>query len=129
MKNKRTIFWTLMTGDKEQRETHKSNWVWYVDGLGTKLEWKKEILGKMWTSKRVPLFKKGIYGTISLGELVKAFGTPDDKKQWRKTLESIGALGLNVALETPRTELGTAEAKLKPAQPQPTTASSKENHQ
>lgn len=115
MVNKRTIFWTLMTDSQGQKETHKSNWVWYVDSIGTKVQWQKEMLGKMWTSKRVPVFKKGIYNTSSIGELVKAFGTPDDKKQWCKTLEDI--------------ELGTAGADLKPAQPHTTTASSKETHQ
>lgn len=104
---RRTIFWTLMTDSQGQKETHKSNWVWYADSTGTKIKWQKEMLGKMWTSKRVPLFKKGIYNTISMGELVKAFGTPDDKKQWCKTLEDIG---------------------LAPAQPQNTTASSEENN-
>jgi hypothetical protein len=83
--------------------------------LGTKVEWKKEMLGKMWTAHRVPLFKKGIYGTISVGELVKAFGTPDDKKQWCKTLKSIGALGLG--------------AELEPSQPHTTIASSEEANQ
>ena len=105
MSDKRTIFWTLMTDSQEQKETHKSNWVWYADGLRTKLEWKKRMLGKMWTSTRVPLFKNGVYNTISMGELVKAFGTPDDKKQWCKTLKDIG-------LET--------------SQPQTTTASPEE---
>ena len=113
MRDKRTIFWTLMTGDKEQRETHKSNWVWFVDGLETKIEWKKTE-GKMWTANKVPLFKRGVYSTISVGELVKAFGTPDDKKQWCKTLGDIGALGLSAGLEM--------------AQPHTTTASPEEAH-
>lgn len=108
MRNKRTIFWTLMTDDRGQRETHKSNWVWYVDGTETKLKWQKEMLGKMWTGKREPLFKKGIYSTISVGELIKAFGTPDDKKQWCKTLGDIG---------------------LVPAQPHTTSASPEETQQ
>lgn len=114
MPNKRTIFWTLMTDDRGQRETHRSNWVWFVDGLETKIEWKKEMLGKMWKGVRVPVFKRGVYNTISVGELVKAFGTPDDKKQWCKTLGDIG--------------LGTAETDLKTAQPYTTTASPEETH-
>ena len=114
MQNKRTIFWTLMTDDRGQKETHKSNWVWFVDGLETKVEWKKTG-NTIWTDKRVPLFKKGVYSTISVGELVKTFGTPDDKKQWCKTLESIGAAGLSAGLET--------------AQPHTTTASPEETHQ
>ena len=121
MRNKRTIFWTLMTDSRGQKETHKSNWVWYVDSLGTKVEWQKEMLGKMWTSKRVPLFKKGVYNTISVGELVKTFGTPDDKKQWCKTLGDIGALGFKTSLET-------AGTGLEPSQPHNTTASSEENN-
>lgn len=114
MRNKRTIFWTLMTDDREQRETHKSNWVWYVDSLETKIKWQKEMFGKMWTAHKVPLFKKGVYNTISVGELVKAFGTPDDKKQWCKVLNDIGALGFGAKLET--------------AQPHTTTASPEENN-
>ena len=117
----RTIFWTLMTDSRGQKETHKSNWVWYTDGTGTKVEWKKEQEGKLWTKEREPLFKKGIYNTISVGELIKTFGTPDDKKQWCKTLEGIGALGLGAGFET--------SGGLEPSQPQPTTASSEEAHQ
>lgn len=114
MTNKRTIFWTLMTDDRGQRETHQSNWVWFIDTLGTKVEWKKEMLGKMWKGVRVPLFKRGVYNTISVGELIKAFGTPDDKKQWCKTLKDIGALGFGAELET--------------AQPHTITASPEETH-
>ena len=122
MRNKRTIFWTLMTDSQGQRETHKSNWVWYADGVGTRKVWKKEKEdGMLWKEEREPLFKKGIYGTISLGEIVKTFGTPDDKKQWKRTLESIGALGLNIEIQGFR--------DLEPSQPQPTTASSEETHQ
>ena len=120
MRNKRTIFWTLMTGDKEQKETHKSNWVWYVDGTETKVEWKKAG-DSMWKGVRVPAFKKGVYSTISVGELVKAFGTPDDKKQWCKTLGDIGALSFKVSLET-------AGTGLEPSQTHNTTASSEEKN-
>ena len=129
----RTIFWTLMTDSREQRETHKSNWVWYADTCETKIKWKKKKEGMLWTEEREPLFKKGIYGTISLGEIIKAFGTPDDKKQWCKTLESIGALGLSIGLEAEEDlESSRAEIKykdLEPSQSQPTTASSEETHQ
>ena len=114
MRNKRTIFWTLITDSQRQRETHQSNWVWYADGTGTKPVWKKDERVNLWKSTREPLFKKGIYGTISLGEIIKAFGTPDDKKQWCKTLENIGLIETNAGLET--------------AQPQSTTASSEETN-
>lgn len=110
----RTIFWTLMTDSRGQRETHKSNWVWYADGVGTKPVWKKEEEGMLWSEERVPLFNKGIYGTISLGEIVKIFGTQEDKKQWCKTLEDIGLV---------------AGRGLEPSQSQSTTASSEETHQ
>ena len=133
----RTIFWTLMTDSKGQRETHKSNWVWYADTSETKIKWKKKKEGMLWTEEREPLFKKGIYGTISLGEIIKAFGTLDDKKQWCKTLESIGALGLSVGLGGETKQLGGLEPSragikykdLEPSQSQPTTASSEETHQ
>ena len=111
----RTIFWTLMTGSEGQRETHKSNWVWYADTTETRVKWKKEKEGNIWSEEREPVFKKGIYGTISLGEIVKIFGTQEDKKQWCKTLEAIGLMETNAGLE--------------PSQPQPTTASSEETHQ
>ena len=85
----------------------------------------------LWTEEREPLFKKGIYGTISLGEIIKAFGTPDDKKQWKRTLESIGALGLSVGIEGEAEQLGAGikYKDLEPSQPQPTTASSEETRQ
>ncbi len=120
----RTIFWTLMTDSRGQKETHKSNWIWYVDGVGTRPKWKKKEEGKLWNEEREPLFKKGTYGTISLGEIVKAFGTPDDKKQWCKTLEGIGALGLGLGFEE---ELKQSTG-LEPSQSQTTTASSEETH-
>lgn len=129
MRNKRTIFWTLMTDSQGQRETHKSNWVWYVDGVETKPVWKKEKDGMLWKEEREPLFKKGTYGTISLGEIVKAFGTPDDRKQWKRTLESIGALGLSVGLEGEPLGAGINDKYLEPSQPYSTTASSEETHQ
>lgn len=122
MGNKRTIFWTLMTDSRGQKETHRSNWVWYADGTGTRVKWKKEKEGKLWKEEREPLFKKGIYGTISLGEIVKAFGTPDDKKQWKRTLESIRALGLSSGIQE-------CCADPEPSQPQSTTASSEETNQ
>lgn len=128
MRTKRTIFWTLMTDSQGQRETHRSNWVWHADGVETKSVWKKEQEdGMLWKEEREPLFKKGIYGTISLGEIVKAFGTPDDKKQWCKTLEAIGLMETNAGIEPSGARIN--DKSLEPSQSQPTTASSEETNQ